>query len=227
MLLIILWINAMFGRTNPKQKISSPGFKRFKRKQKQKYRQPTIPLQMEHRASLSIGVCFLHLVWEPHVQKPEILLSSSGGCKSICRTVAGSSLDSQLAEKIVRCGPSMATVHANFSRKTRTYGDIRDAPISAHMARSPVTWICFLARLWDSVLIIWLGSSQEAPIASWSHGKRVSLCVTIYILRAGSTHFLLWLLCSSRWGIPLVPLRLLPWSDAHGSVHLDVLRFQS
>ena len=111
MLLIILWINTMFGRTNPKQKISSPGFKRFKRKQKQKYRQPTIPLQMEHRASLSIGVCSLHLVWEPHVQKPETLLSSSGGCKSICCTVAGSSLDSQLAEKIVCCGPSMATVH--------------------------------------------------------------------------------------------------------------------
>ena len=69
---------------------------------------------MEHRASLSIGVCSLHLVWEPHVQKPETLLSSSGGCKSICCTVAGSSLDSQLAEKIVCCGPSMATVHRHL-----------------------------------------------------------------------------------------------------------------
>lgn len=114
MLLIILWINTMFGRTYPKQKISSPGFKRFKRKQKQKYRQPTIQLQMEHRASLSIGVCSLHLVWEPHVQKPETLLSSSGGCKSICCTVARSSLDPQLAEKIVCCGPTVNTVHRHL-----------------------------------------------------------------------------------------------------------------
>ena len=52
MLLIFMWINTMFRRTNPKQKLSRPGFKRFKRKQIQKYRQPAIQLEMEHRASV-------------------------------------------------------------------------------------------------------------------------------------------------------------------------------
>ena len=54
----------------------------------------------------------------------------------------------------------------------------------------------------------------------------VLMCHHLHSLRISSTHFLLWLLCNSRWDIPLVPLRLLPWSDPHGSLHVDMLKFQ-